>query len=106
MGAARRGHGPREAPAVAMEHRQGPEEDRAWAEAGMHDLGERVQRRAAMREHDAFRPPRRAARVVDADRVVFALEPVVGLAGAGGLEERLVVSALAAKEHAFDRDVL
>src|SRR5258705_3947085 len=100
MHAARSGHGPGEAPAVAVEHRQAPEVDRAWAEAGMHDCGERVQRRAAMGEHHALRPPRRAARVVDADRVVFALEAILWLAVAGGLEERLVVSALAANEHA------
>src|SRR6476661_1684559 len=103
---ARSGHGPREAPAVAVEHRQGPEVDRAWPKAGMHDCRERVQRRAAMGVHHAFRPPCRAARVVDADRVVFAFEAVIGLTLAGCLEERLVVSALAADEHALHRHVL
>ena len=72
----------------------------------MHDLRERVQGRAAVRVHHALRPPGRAARVVDADRVVLALEPILGLTVAGGFEERLVVAAGPADEHALDRGVL
>ena len=43
-------------------------------------LGQRVQVGAAMRVHDALRPPGGTARVVDRDRVVLGLEPVLGLA--------------------------
>ena len=103
---ARRCHRPREAPPVAMEHRQRPEVDRARGQPGVHDLRERVQGRAAVREHDALRAAGGAARVVDADRVVLALEPVLGLAVAGRLEKRLVVAAGPADEDALDSGVL
>ena len=56
-------------------------------------LGERVQVGAAVRVHDALRPAGRAARVVDRDRVVLGLEPVLGLAVRRAGEELLVAAA-------------
>jgi hypothetical protein len=47
------------------------------------------------------RPAGRAARVVDRDRVVLGLEPVLGLSVAGAREELLV--ALADDQHPLDR---
>ena len=96
------GHRPGEAPAVAVEHRQRPEEHRPRLEPGVHDLGERVQGGAAVGEHDPLRPPGRPARVVDADRVVLADEPVLGLAVAGARQKFLVVAAVPADQHALD----
>ena len=87
------GHRPGEAPAVAVEHRQRPEVDRARVEPRVVRLGERVQVRAAVRVHHALRPAGRAARVVDRDRVVLRLEPVLGLAVRRAGEELLVVAA-------------
>ena len=70
---ARGGHRPGEAPAVAVEHRQRPQVDRARCRAGRARTSrERVQVGAAVGVHDALGPAGRAARVVDADRVVLA----------------------------------
>ncbi len=59
-----------------------------------------------MRVHDALRPPGRAAGVVDGDRVVLRLEPVLGLAVARSREERFVCAAVADEENALDRGVV
>jgi len=66
-------------------------------------LRKRVQVRAAVRVHDALRTSGRPARVVDTDRVVLRLKPVLRLAVFGGSQELLVVAALAADENALDR---
>ena len=96
------GDGPGEAPAVAVEHRQRPEVDRARVEPRVVHLGERVQVRAAVRVHDALRPAGRPARVVDRDRVVLGHEPVLGLAVAGA-PARNASYSVADHEHALDR---
>ena len=65
------GYRPREAPAVAVKHRQRPEIDGAAIEPRVRQFGDGIQVRAAMCVHDALRSTRRTARVVDADRVVL-----------------------------------
>ena len=62
---------PREAPAVAMEHRQRPEIDGAFAHAAGEDVGVAHQRRAAVMAHDAFGIAGGARRVIERDRVPF-----------------------------------
>jgi hypothetical protein len=71
------------------------------------DGRERVQVRAAVRVHHAFRSSGRAARVVDRDRVELVFEPPFGLGVAGAVDELVVVAvaALATDEHALDRRV-
>ena len=64
-------HGPGEAPAVAMKHRQRPQIDGAAIEPCVRQFGKRIQVRAAMCVHHALRSTGRPARVVDADRVVL-----------------------------------
>ena len=72
--ARRRGHRPREAPAVAVEHRQRPQVDRVVAELGLDHLAERVQVRAAVRVDDALRAAGRARGVVDRDRLLLVAQ--------------------------------
>ena len=62
------------APAVAVEHRQGPEVDRVHAVAGGDVLAERVEVGAAVRVHHALRLPGGARRVVDRDRRVLVVD--------------------------------
>ena len=68
VGRADGGDGPRGAPAVAMEHRQGPQVDAVLVVPGVHDLGERVQVGAPVGVDGALRLPGGAGRVVDRDR--------------------------------------
>ena len=72
--AAGRGHRPREAPAVAVEHRQRPQVDRVVAELGLDHLAERVQVRAAVGVDDALRAAGRARGVVDRDRLLLVAQ--------------------------------
>ena len=72
--ARRRRHRPREAPAVAVEHRQRPQVDRMVAELGLDHLAERVQVRPAVRVDNALRTSRRARRVVDRDRLLLVAQ--------------------------------
>jgi len=69
--AAERGDGPREAPAVAMEHRQRPEIARVVRHRPRRRVADRVQVGAAVMRDDALRIARRARCVRDGDRVPF-----------------------------------
>src|SRR5947209_20491724 len=67
LGASYRHHRPGEAPAVAMEHGEGPEIDRVCCEPGADDLAQGVLVGATMVDHYPFGPTRGAAGVVDGD---------------------------------------
>ena len=54
MGASNDRNRPREAPAIAVKHRQGPEIDRVLAHGAGHDIADREQMRAAMMIDNAF----------------------------------------------------
>ena len=71
VGAGLQGHAPGEGPAVAVEHRQGPEIDRMQADVAGQRLADRVQIGAAVMDHDALGMARRAGGVVEADRLPF-----------------------------------
>ena len=73
MRAAKRRDGPREAPAVAMEHRQRPQVAREVRHGPRRGVANRVQVRAAMMGDDALRVARRARGVRDGDRVPLVL---------------------------------
>ena len=92
------GHAPRQAPAVAVEHRQRPQVHGARVHAGLKRDAERAQVRAAVRVDRALRPARGARGVVDRDRVVLVPVPdadrlrhaagqevLVGIAGRSGV---------------------
>ena len=63
-----RRHRPGVAPAVAVEHRQGPEVDRARRQARMHDVADRFEKGAAVMVDDALRVAGRPRGVVQRDR--------------------------------------
>ncbi len=69
--AARGGHCPGEAPAVAMEQGEGPEVDAALGQLVLCDFADRVGPGAAVGEHDAFGEARGAGSVVDGDAGVL-----------------------------------
>ena len=68
MRRARSSHAPREAPAVAVEHRQRPEEGAVAVEPRFQRHRQRLQVGAAVVVHDALRLAGGAARVVDRDQ--------------------------------------
>ena len=88
--AARRGDGPGEAPAIAVEHRQGPQVLRARPEAGVvcHCRGLKV--RTPMVVHHALRAPRRPAGVVDRQELALVDRPGAHPGGIGAVDPRLV----------------
>ena len=69
MGAGHRRDRPREAPAVAVEHRQGPQIDRVLPHAPDQNIAERIQISAAMVIDDALGVAGRARGIVERDRV-------------------------------------
>ena len=90
-GPADRRQRPREAPPVAVEHRQGPQVDGMMREVPADDVRERVEVRAAVVVDDALRVPGGARGVVEGDGAPFVVgtgpfEPRVPL-----FEERLVL---------------
>ena len=85
-----RGDGPREAPAVAVEHRQRPQVDRIGAQARHDHLVQRVQVRAAVGVLDPLGPARGPGGVVDRDRLLFMLQPAHRHHRRRGREELLV----------------
>ncbi len=91
MGPGERGHGPRKAPAVAMEHRQRPQIDRVLRHAPHQDVAERVQIGAAMVVDDALRVAGGARGVVERNRVPFVRRGQLGESGVAGGEEGLVI---------------
>ena len=81
---------PREAPAVAMEHRQGPEIDRMQAHRPLRGVAVGRQRRAAMTVDHALRVARRARRVVERDGVPFVGRIFPGVVLVAGRQEFFV----------------
>src|SRR5262249_20617901 len=71
VGAAHCDHRPREAPAVAVEHRQGPKVDRLGGQRPGHDISYGFQERAAMVINYALRIAGGAGGVVERDRAAF-----------------------------------
>src|SRR5439155_16996168 len=90
VGARDRRHRPREAPAVAVEHRQRPEVVGVEAHPRLDDLAHRVDPGTAMRVHDALGPAGRARSVVDGDGFLLVLEHGLDRTGGAGGEEVLV----------------
>ena len=68
MGAADRGHRPGVAPAVAVEHRQGPEVDRARRQRPHHDVADRFEEGPPVMVDDALRVTGGPRGVVERDR--------------------------------------
>ena len=91
VGAGTLGHRPREAPAVAVEHRQRPEIHRVRRHVPVQDVADRVQIRAAMVIDDALRIARRARRVVQRDRVPLVCRRLPGVVRIAFGQKRLVV---------------
>ena len=83
-------HGPREAPAVAVEHRQRPQVDRVVRHAPGDDVADRVQVRAAVVVDDALRIAGGARGVVERDRVPFVAGPLPGEFRVASAEQLLV----------------
>ena len=71
MRAAHRDHRPREAPAVAVEHRQRPQIDRLRRQRPRHDVADRFQERAAVVIDHALRIAGGARGVVERDRAAL-----------------------------------
>ncbi len=90
MGAGHDGQGPGEAPAVAVEHRQGPEIDRVPAEPARDHVGEGQEGRPPVVVDDALGVAGRPGRVVEADRVPLVRGKCPLLLGIPPGEERLV----------------
>ena len=65
------GYRPSVSPAVAMEHRQGPQIDRAAVEPERDRIADRIQKSAAMVIDDALGIAGRAGGVVERDRLPF-----------------------------------
>ena len=91
MRAGLHGERPREAPAIAVEHRQRPQIDGVPAHAGMDRVGIGHQGRAAMVVDDAFRVACRARRVVERDRVPFVVRHRPFEVGIARRDEILIV---------------
>ncbi len=91
MGGADRGHGPGEGPAVAVEHRQGPEIDRARIEAEDQGAAHGVQEGAAVVIDDALGIAGRARGVAERDRVPFVRGRRPVERGIARRQQRLVV---------------
>ena len=92
MGAGQRGDRPRKAPAVAVEHRQGPEIDRMRRNRLRHLVAERVQIGAAMMVDDALGVAGRARGVVEGDRVPLVVRGFRGEFRVAGRDEVLVLN--------------
>jgi hypothetical protein len=79
-----RRQGPRKTPAVAVEHRQGPQITRMRRHVPRERVAERIEIGTAMMRDDAFRISRRARRVGERDRLPLicgALPVEIGIAG-------------------------
>ena len=71
VGAAHRGHGPNEGPAVGVEHGQGPQVAIGARHVDVDQCADHVHVGVAMRDHHALGPRGRTAGVVDGQQVVF-----------------------------------
>ena len=92
MGAGDDRERPGEAPAVAVEHRQGPEIDRVLRQPGGDDVAEREQSRAAVVVDHALRIAGGAGGVVERDRVPLVRRHRPSVVGIAAGEECLVVN--------------
>ena len=101
--AADRRHAPGEAPAVAVEHRQGPQIPSVEAHLRLEHLAERVDPRSPMRIHDTLGPARRARGVVDRKHLFFVLQPALDRRRRAAGEKILVrISGVTGVVHAHD----
>ena len=91
MSSADRSYRPREAPAVAVEHRQGPQVRRLGRHPSGDHLAERIEIRTAVCVLDTLWLPRGAGGVVDRDGLLFILEPALRLRWGRGIQERLIL---------------
>ncbi len=87
-------HGPGEAPAVAVEHRQGPQIDRMFAHRGRQRIALRQQVGAPVVRDDAFRVAGGTRGVADRNRVPFVLRHQPGEVGVPRGEEGFVIERL------------
>ena len=86
------GHGPGEAPAVAVEHRKRPEVDAALGQLMLDDFADRVDPGAAVGEHHALGKAGGAGGVVDGDAGVLVGDRSAAGQGYGrASQERLVI---------------
>ena len=90
-GARDRRQGPREAPAVAVKHRQRPEVHRVVGHVPRDRVRHRVEIRAAVAVDHSLRVPGRAGGVVEGEGVPFVLRRPPREPGVPGGEERLVL---------------
>ncbi|MNG93656.1 hypothetical protein D3C79_526310 [compost metagenome] len=91
MGAGQRGDGPRVAPAVAVEHRQGPQVHRAMAHAPDHLVAQGVQVSATVVVDHALGVAGGAGGVVERDRLPLVIGPFPGKVRVAFGEERLII---------------
>ena len=94
LGARLQRHRPRKAPAVAVEHGQGPEIGRVQAHVPDQDVADRVQIRAAVVRDHALGPPGGAGGVAERDRLPF-VGRIEGIERGIALGQQLVVGQLA-----------
>jgi hypothetical protein len=88
IGADRGGDGPREAPAVAVKHRQGPQIGRMQAHVPHHGVADRVQIRAAMVVDHPFGIAGRAGGVVEGNRLPLTGRILPGKLGIAFSQQR------------------
>ena len=87
------GNGPRVAPSVAVEQRQGPKIDRSPVQAHFESLAHSVDPSSPRVEHYAFRETRGARGVVDGNRVTFVQMCGRSCLIGGGCQKVLVFGA-------------
>jgi hypothetical protein len=98
VGAADRGHPPREAPPVGVEHGQRPQVRRPPRHGPLHEPVGRVQVRAAVAVHDALGRRRGAGGVVQDHGVPLARWPHPGELRVSRLEKPLVRQGVVGRE--------
>ena len=81
---------PREAPAVAVEHRQGPQVDRALRHAPGHDIPQRIQVGTAVVINDSLRIAGGSRGVVQRNSLPFILRAMPGVFRIAGLQKIFV----------------
>ena len=91
VGARVRRHCPREAPSVAMEHRQRPQVHRVPRHAPLENVADAVQIRASVVINDTLRVSGRPRRVVQRYRLPFVRRPLPGIVRVAEVDKRLVI---------------
>ena len=92
-GAGLGGQRPGKAPAVAVEHRQGPQIDRRFAHVPFEDVAKRQEVGAAVVIEHTLGASRRAGGVVEGDRIPFVGGTLAPVRGIARTEQGLVVRA-------------